>query len=421
MKHIVLVLGAYYPRFAAVGICAYQIVDVLKKDFKVSVVAIADDYATEPHLVKDGVNIYRVVTPEITKRSSLAYRLRTSSGVSVRMQMFLLRARATLRRLCALVTIDRDLVNAYKKKLEQLPEIDVIVPLVFPMESVLASLEYASVHGGTVVPYLFDNFVDSRSLHVLDIARKFKRRRHLALEANMLERSAAIFAMYPLRPHFLNNFGAAAERKLTFLEHPLLVRNEKIAGVHDGSFRFVYTGALVRKVREPDYVLELIRKLDLGKPASAEFYVMGSAAARIETATTDSGIAIRNHGQVDKNEANAAVAQGSILLNIGEVEGKQISSKIFEYMGAGKPIVHFAYTKDDVVIKILNKYPLALSLVQDPDQMEENRGRFRDFVLANSGKSMKFDEVAAIFPEALPETSARLITDLLWKTQAADN
>jgi hypothetical protein len=122
---------------------------------------------------------------------------------------------------------------------------------------------------------------------------------------------------------------------------------------------------------------------------------------------------VTNHGQVSKPVATAAVASSSILLNIGEIEGKQISSKIFEYMSAGRPVVHFSYTAGDAVAKILARYPLALCLLQAKDKLNENRVRLLRFVLDNACRRMEFEEVASIFPEALPEKTAIIIGDMI--------
>lgn len=403
-------LGAYYPRFSAVGGCAHRVVNALNGEFKISVVAVAGEHALEPHLVLDGVDIYRVVTPEIEKRIELAQQLRSANTPLNRARLLTLRFRSTMRRLLSSVTIDNHLVDAYKRQLTTIPDIDLIVPLVFPFESVMAALDHADqANNVAIVPYIFDNFVFSRSLHVISAAKWLKRDRHLRLMARMIERSAAVLAMHPLETHFRSDFGAAVEKKVRFLEHPLLVKTNAVAPRGAGALKLVYTGALLRNVRDADYLLDLIEGLDLGMPADADFYVMGNAASRVQTKTTPAGVRIRNHGQVSKQEANTAVENGSVLLSIGEVEGKQISSKIFEYMAAGKPVIHLAYTKDDPDTKILKRYPLALCLLQERDRMDTNRDRVRQFVLENAGKLMDFDTVASIFPEALPETTARLI------------
>lgn len=419
MKHIVFVLGSYYPRFSAVGGCAHRVINVLKGEFKISVVATADEQAVEPHLVLDGVDIYRVFTPEIEKRIKLIRQIRSADTRSNRARFLALRARSTLRRLVSPVTIDKRLVQSYKQQLGVIPKIDLIVPLVFPIESVVAALDYAAlVDDVAVVPYFFDNFVDSRSLHVIDAVRKIKRRRHLQLMADMLDRSTAALAMHPLETHLRNNFGAVADRKLTFLEHPLLVKTNDFKARQSSPLKLVYTGALIKNVRDADYVLDLIEGLDLGQPADADFYVMGNAASRVQTKPAQGGVRIRNHGQVSKQEANVAVEDASVLLSIGEVAGKQISSKIFEYMAAGKPVIHFAYTNDDPDTKILARYPLALCLIQSRERMAANRDQVQQFVLANAGKVIDFDAVAAIFPEALPETTSRLIARIAMSASA---
>jgi len=49
------------------------------------------------------------------------------------------------------------------------------------------------------------------------------------------------------------------------------------------------------------------------------------------------------------------------LIAVGNNDCNQVPSKIFEYMSFGKPIVYF-YSDDDVNVKILKKYPIALCL-----------------------------------------------------------
>ena len=38
-KHIVVLVGSYYPNFSAVGICARNVVDELKKEADISVIS----------------------------------------------------------------------------------------------------------------------------------------------------------------------------------------------------------------------------------------------------------------------------------------------------------------------------------------------------------------------------------------------
>jgi hypothetical protein len=156
-----------------------------------------------------------------------------------------------------------------------------------------------------------------------------------------------------------------------------------------------------------------LRAIQPNDPVQANFFVMGNAAQMIENEVLANDVSILNHGRVAKPEADAAVGHADILLNIGEAQGRQISSKVFEYMSTGKPIIHLAYVAHDPVSKILSKYPLALCLLQDRSHFNTNVQLATDFISKNRRKVMPYDEVEKIYPEAMPETTAEAILELL--------
>ena len=103
----------------------------------------------------------------------------------------------------------------------------------------------------------------------------------------------------------------------------------------------------------------------------------------------------------------------AILLSIGEVQGKQVSSKVFEYMATCKPIIHIACIPDDAVSRILAKYPPALCLVRDHGRFDENVRLLSDFITTRRRDMLNFETVKTIYPEALPETSAMVFRRIL--------
>lgn len=412
MSKLVFLIGAYYPNFSAVGYCAHQVMKCLADDLDIAAVSVRDDPAQPLEEVHEGIRILRIETGSRKQRNALS----GMTGPLAQIRLFMVRARGALHRLLAPETIDRSLVKAYVDRLNTMdPPPNVIVPSVFPFETVLAALEYKRDNPGTVVvPYLFDDFVESGSLHVLKLARWLKRKRHLKLERRMLTEATAVLAMHPLRRHLEAHFERPLLEKVSYLEHPLLTRPENDEWRRDeGPARLCFTGSLIGKVREPDYLLELMKGVRSGLPVRADFFVMGNAAQKVPTETLPNGIAIANHGRVSKAEANAAVRNADILLNIGEVQGRQVSSKVFEYMSTGKPIIHLAYVMDDAVSNILAKYPLALCLVQDRKRFDENVRMITAFVAENRSKTITYDEVEAIYPEALPETTAKILHPML--------
>lgn len=414
MNDLVFLVRSYYPNFCAVGYCAYRVQKCLADEMDVTVIAARNDRSQPLDEMHEGARILRIETSSMKRRNAIA-------GVKGRIaiaRLAIVRAQSALLRLLTPVTIDKSLVAAYSIKLSALdPPPRAIVPLVFPFEAVIAALDYKKKNPGTIViPYLFDDFVDSRSLHVLKLARRLKRPRHIELERRMLSEANAIISMHPLRQHLETYFDKPLLDKVSYLEHPLLFPVERQECRPDnGKAALCFTGSLIAKVRQADYLLYLLENIQPSISVRADFFVMGNDARKVQTVKFVSGVEVVNHGYVPKYEADAAVREADILLNIGEAQGKQVSSKIFEYMATGKPIIHLSYIKNDAVSDILAKYPLGLCLVQDSSLLDQNVQIMNRFIEENFRKRINYEEVESIYPEARPEVTASFLIKIIKK------
>lgn len=413
MTQITFLIGSFHPNFSAVGYCTYQVQKCLTDEFDVSTIAFRDNPTQPLEGRLDTIRVHRIETPGMRARGIA----RATAGPVGDVRRIAHRVKGAVRRLLSPETVDWSLVRAYHARLDSMePRPEVIVPVVFPFETALAALAFKRVRPEvTVIPYLFDDFVDSGSLHVLKLARAMKRERHLRLERRMLEEADAVLSMHPLRAHFEQYFQIGLREKITYLEHPLLTppASARALRYDDGVTRLCYTGALVKKVRDPNYLLALLRAIHTKQQIQADFYVMGNAADKISTETVRGLVQIINHGRVPKPEADAAVQNADILINIGDMQGRQVSSKVFEYMATGKPIVHLAYYPDDAVTRILAKYPLALCLVQDQRRLKENVRLFTEFLANKRRDTLTFEAVKNLYPEALPETTGKILSALV--------
>lgn len=91
------------------------------------------------------------------------------------------------------------------------------------------------------------------------------------------------------------------------------------------------------------------------------------------------------------------------LLSIGELPGKQLSSKIFGYMASGKPIVHIYHADDDANLPYLATYPLSLTIKDDDALLSENTARLCSFLLWAREKKLDFSSVCKLMRECTPE------------------
>lgn len=410
--NVVFLAGAYYPNFEAVGYCAYLVHKHLSSRHNLTVIALRNDAAQPLAENIDGISIKRIETVRQRWRN----RLNGKRSWHERMLLQSLRIWGAARRLLAPTTVDWPLVRAYIRQLQALENPpQVIVPLVFPFEAAVAALEFTRNHPETrLIPYVFDDFVDSGSLHTSRYVGMIKRQSHLRLERELLKRSEHVIAMHPLRRHFELNYSTELTSKVTYLEHPLLreIPAQECPNTRN-EIHLCFTGSLIRNVREPDYLLRLLGAIQIGSPIIVNFYVMGNAAGKVVTKTARTNVSIINHGRVSKQSADDAIASADILLNLGETTGRQISSKIFEYISAGKPIVHLAFAEFDSVISIVEKYPLALCLKADDNYLTENANKLSEFIELNRSNRVRWSEVCSIYPEALPSATASVFDHLL--------
>ena len=421
MKHIVFIVGGFYPNFSAVGNCAYQVINLLKFKFKVSVIALSNKQGLADYEEYEGIYIYRVKTDISKNRNKWDYLIKNESKY-YKIPLFLHKVKKYFFNTISKNSIDEKLVSSYLEKLKELQgNVDVIIPCIFPFESLLAAVSYKEngEERTKVFPYVFDNFANSDSLHIFKLNKKIKSSENLKIEKAAFAGVDSILSIHSHSEYFSEIY-PGFKKEIIYLEHPLLVKRSDFqisARIKNPKFKCTYTGAFIKGVREPNYFFKLVEIFpqEFIESTIFEFYTLGNCNDTIysESRKRKDLNNIRAYGEVSREKAFQAMISSNILLNFGEKQGKQISSKIFEYMSFGKPIVHLSYVESDVVTKIISKYPLGLSINQDYERIEENAAIFQNFVLRHAQDNISFDHVCEIFKDALPETTSALISRMV--------
>jgi glycosyltransferase involved in cell wall biosynthesis len=127
-----------------------------------------------------------------------------------------------------------------------------------------------------------------------------------------------------------------------------------------GSFDIVYTGTFYHRFRNPGPFAEALRRIDHD---DVRLTVVGDNAAFEHLFA---GIRnVRFPGKVDHFDCLAWQRQASMLLNIGNSQDFQIPGKIYEYLGAGPPILHIRASDADQGAKLIEE--TGAGLVTDND------------------------------------------------------
>ena len=130
--------------------------------------------------------------------------------------------------------------------------------------------------------------------------------------------------------------------------------------------RLVFVGTLNRKIRNPDYLLQIFEMLlqtKIGEKLELHFF--GSVNYCIDRFVSYQKLVRKSillHGPVSREKAIQAMYSADILINIGNTNPYQEPSKVIEYASTGKPIINVVTIQNDSSALVLEKYPAAMNV-----------------------------------------------------------
>ncbi|OBZ11224.1 hypothetical protein A7975_19920 [Bacillus sp. FJAT-26390] len=348
-------------------------------------------------------------------------KIRTERGASKLLFKFLLngiRFKEYIKLISSRASLQKSMIDAYYNALNKiLAPVEAVIPMCFPMEAVVAGMKFKkNVTTTKLIPYLFDPFVESHTLHRAKWNKRLKRKANLKVEKNMFDLSTKVFCVNHMLHHF-DKFSNSHGRIIS-TEHPMLKENINNLtinreGENKAPLILTYTGVFDKVVRNPDYLLKTMQFVLSDYDSELHLYTSGNCGDIIDPYTKEAEGKIVNHGYVSKKDADIAVASSGILVSVGNRDNLQSPSKVFEYISAGKPIVHFYNRDDDSIVDLLKSYPISLCLKQDKGLIEQNAKSIIKFYQECNGKTLKFSEIEYKFRKASPKYIASQILNII--------
>lgn len=413
MKTLVCILGGYYPFFSPCGIIADNILQQLKKDYKIIVIAQRNDFSLKKQDEYNGIKIIRLNEWNRMISSLCERKIRSSSNRFIRAfyKVILLIKKLVFFAICVLRpdSVSHPYIRAVEKQLEliqQNEKIDILLPVSIPHEAVIAAINFHSSHPDIpVFPYQLDEFAGNNALYRTNLFSRNKRKRNLESEIKILENCRKLFVLPPISGYYKSlPVFSRFEDKIIVTEHPLVVKNELPQVEKAQKLTFVYAGALNIKSRNPDLVLSAFEILKSKLDFVFRIFWFGNCQAAIDKYKSNMKDFLYDGGRVPYEKASEEIARADFLVSIGNNSDTQVPSKLFTYLSYGKPIIHFYYNDKDPYISYLAKYEASLCLkITD---VEQNADKLLEFCNEYSGYHLDFDEVVRIFRECTPEYTA---------------
>lgn len=286
------------------------------------------------------------------------------------------------------------------ERLDAIYHFDFVTAVAAPYRAAFA-LEQARITGKKVL-WLLDPYAANRS---------YQAPGGWARELQLMRAVDTAFVTRQALPDYESGPLAPCRDKVFELAFPALV--PPVAEVVDprrghGEIHCVFCGTLYPRLRTPDFALALFARLD---DPDVHLTMVGRGwehfARQADAARKALGSRAELAGPVPPAHARTLTGQADVLLSLGNTVDNQIPSKLFEYFGAGKPILHLAASDGDPALPYLRRYPLALVLRAADGVTDETAARLRGWLHQNAGRSLSFAQASEIFPEFTTEAVAR--------------
>ena len=398
--NILFLSSNYYPEHNANSQCLANIAEELALSHDVSVISLSKKCHKE--FVHNNVNVISVTTEYASKIENINSD-KDSNNFFLKIKLLYIKLNYWLKNIFSRITCDKDKKNSFKSGIYNYikPTPDIIIPVCFPIESVIAAVEFKQENSNVIIlPYLLDKYSTSQTAHRFSLNKKIKFGAHLSIEKLIINESNNVF-VYDSWLNHIKEYFPESMSKILHVEHPLIKKTDRnIKGYKKNNI--LYAGALSRKIRSPiiafNIIVALLEQID---SLSFDLYSLGDCQDIAHKYSKDN-CNFNSHGHVSSDSIQVELESAKYLLLIGNSDIMQLQSKVFEYMSTGKPIIFVGKDKQDPITSILKKYKNCC-IVFEEEPMIESICKLREFILDSNYKIVDFEQVYNDFYKCTPE------------------
>lgn len=413
LANVVVLAGHYYPFYSANGSIMKNLIDELKTEHEIIVIAVKNNFELSDYEEYDGYNIIRLNEFATCFHNFCERKKHSAKGLKKNIFNFLLQSKRVLlllKKVLKKESLDQSLVKKHYNSLQRLNEnfpIDVILPVSLPFESFVAAAKFKKTYPNVkVLPFQLDHFSESETLHNSSFIKKLRYKKHIEIEKDCIKNSDHFYILPQLKEHYGDKEFIHFHEKITVCEHPLIkakvVTELNTIKFRDNCINLVYAGSLYKDIRSPKYILDILTYIPSNENICFNVFHFGNCNEILEDFKDRLGVSLQNYGQVPAEISLSAMNDSDILISIANNINNQVPSKIFDYLSFGKPIIHLYQDDSDPYLNLLKEYPLALCVKMDNEKIKDNALKIQEFCKSNSGNIISFDEVQKKYFYATP-------------------
>lgn len=413
MKKIAIITSNYMPNPDANGICAYNIINELKKNSDDVVCICSQQEGEKTQETIDGVKLFRIA-PAMHMRAINQYLKHPSWKNKRKMSVIL-----TVRRCKNLLNIIRYPRTEIKREnlilsvLDQMHEFDLIIAIFRPFEGMGAAIAYKKKHPNCqICGYFLDSLINfvPRGINP-QIYRKITLRN----EEKYLKRLDII-----LKPESDERYYKKGiwNDKIAYVKFPVFVKANSSAKYKfaDNELSLVFIGTLDSAYRSPAYLLKVLQQLHCNG-TSARFHFFGTYDNSVEMTNWEKEYKdfFSSHGRISYQMSRTVLANADILVNITNKNLEMVPSKVYELMAQGKPILNVNSNRNDSCEKYFASYPLVCNINAAEGNIEKDSGKIKNFLETQIIHPIDYQQIYSDNYKATPEYVSELIRKKYFK------
>lgn len=283
---------------------------------------------------------------------------------------------------------------------------DVIIPLISDFNNGHACMKYCSFMEKPYIVYQVDPIADNV------VYKDF--RIQLAKFEKTLYSNAHTVITTPIISKNKQNDSAYDNCRIISVEFPNVRDLTNIKGYNRREIICSFCGYIYKGVRDSEYTLKLfsrcydksihLRFAGTGQEKLVKKYIDGALKGRLE-----------HVGEIDIEDSVTFMQNSDFLINIGNTVNNQVPSKLFDYISTGLPIINICKSRNCPTIPYLNKYGLAISIIEDEEKLNEQCEILEKFIHDNVGRRIQFEYIKEAFNENTAEYVGKAFIDTLSK------
>ena len=414
-KHLVVVLGLFYPQPSPNGRCAWQLINILMDKYDVSVVCMQSTNTVYFGKSIEGVRLYTVCNLRTRIEVSLSIlRNAKKSIVFLKAIDLLIKAVKGAGRVQSMLQWPNNMLwfrNKAYHQLEQIDDecaIDVILTVNSPFSAHLAGQDFKKKHPSIRwVTYTVDPWLRSmktfRFFNSRKIVRDEKAECSVYCEADLNMVSEEIFLA---EKELFKNIEAKVYELPYMMTPRKCAQNDKF---DDSQIKLLFAGRFYRDIRNPEYFLKTFAS-QTNPNLVLHLDASGDCEDIIDKYVSIAKGRIVKHQQVSLSEIQTIMSCADVLINISNSVPEFRPSKIFEYISTGVPIINFyKYVPDEV----LAQHPQCLQVHENAGNIERNIAEFGKFCADSKGKKVGILELETIYEKHSRTNIEKLLTQYI--------